>query len=395
MRSLMVIHSEAISEWIAKGEVIDRYHNPGDLFDEVHLVLCNADQPPADALQRMAGRARVHVHNAPLPRRSLVRTLGWRPRLLRRWAGGIVEIAERVRPALVRCYGARHNALAASEIRRRLDIPYAVSLHINPEVDLRGRAAGLTARVQEEAARPLQRYGLQHADLVLPVYEPIVPFLRSIGVPRYEVAYNMLNTAARPKESYELGDPVELISVGRQADGKDPERLIRAVASMDGVRLTLIGDGPLHDRLRGVAAEVAAPGTIEFHRALTNEDVCARLAGADVFATHSNYWELSKAVLEAFLTGLPVLVNRRPGEPVPELTEDIAMFVEDDVEAWRAGIERLIADDAGRAALGRRAALHARMHWSPEVTEARFAEIYERLIDGARGSGSRAAVGST
>jgi hypothetical protein len=34
----MVVVSEHISEWIDKGEVIDRYYNPGRVFDEVDLV---------------------------------------------------------------------------------------------------------------------------------------------------------------------------------------------------------------------------------------------------------------------------------------------------------------------------------------------------------------------
>ena len=40
-RRLMVIVSDHPSEWIAKGEVIERYFNPGRLFDEVALVVTN------------------------------------------------------------------------------------------------------------------------------------------------------------------------------------------------------------------------------------------------------------------------------------------------------------------------------------------------------------------
>src|SRR3954454_2865035 len=321
-RSIIVAFTEAISEWIAKGEVVDRYLNPGDLFDDVHVLLTNNDTPDVEAVQRMSGRAAVHIHNVPLPRPSMVRTLAWRPRLLRGWADAAVDIAQKVQPSLVRCHGAWHNGIAAAEIKRRLGIPYVVSMHINPDEDVRGRPQERIDWLQWRAIKSVERYTLRHADLVLPVYEPIVPYLKRMGVTRYEVAYNVLNTAAlQVKDDYELNDPVEVISVGRQFEAKNPARLIRAVAGMDGVRLTLIGSGPLHDHLRAVADGTGYGDRIEFHSALSNDEVCARLAAADIFATHSEYWELSKTMIEALLTGLPMVVNRRNGDPVPELTE--------------------------------------------------------------------------
>src|SRR5215213_1373875 len=103
-RTLMVIVSEAVSDWLDKGEVVDRYYNPGELFDEVHLVLTNDDRPDRARLQRLVGRARAEVHNRPLPEGVFRRTLGYRPRLLRPWTAGVAVLARRVRPDLVRCH---------------------------------------------------------------------------------------------------------------------------------------------------------------------------------------------------------------------------------------------------------------------------------------------------
>lgn len=384
-RSIIVAFTEAISEWIAKGEVVDRYFNPGDLFDDVHVLLTNNDTPDPEAVQRMSGRATPHVHNLPLPNKAMVKSLGWRPRLLRGWSQGAVEIARQVQPSLVRCHGAWHNALAAAEIKRELGIPYVVSLHINPDEDVRGRRQERIDWLQWRAITGIERYTLRRADLVLPVYRPIVPYLEQLRVPHYEVAYNMLNTTAlREKSSYELNRPPEVVSVGRQFEAKNPENLIRAIAGIDGARLTLIGSGPLHDQLREVAQETGARDRIDFLSALSNDEVCARLAAADVFATHSEYWELSKTVIEAMLTGLPVVINRRTGPLVPELTDDLCVYVDDDPSAWRMELEALLADDERRAALGRRAREHAQANWAPEVTEKRFVELYERVMRGAR-----------
>jgi glycosyltransferase involved in cell wall biosynthesis len=378
---LLVLVSERISEWIGKGEVIDRYYNPGDLFAELDLALTNDDVPDARALQRMAGRARITVHNLPPPPRLFVRTLGLRPMLLRGWAHGAVELARQLRPDVVRCYGAGINAFAAREIQRTLGTPYAVSLHNNPDVDVRGRSVGARERLATKASGTLERVVLRDADLVLPVYRPIVPYLERIGVQRYEVAYNVVNDVhITPKSDYRSHSPVRVVSVGRHIDAKLPDRLMRAVAALDGVHLTLVGQGPRHDDLRALAVRLG-PERFAFEPALANDELCARLPTFDIFATRSDYYELSKAVLEALLTGLPVVVNERPGEPVPELAEAGCLLVGNTTEDYRAALQRLISDDGLRERTGRGAREAAVHRWSPSITEAHMSDLYCRLIE--------------
>ena len=108
--------------------------------------------------------------------------------------------------------------------------------------------------------------------------------------------------------------------------------------------------------------------------------MCASLPGYDVFAIRTDYFELSKSLLEALLTGLPVIVNRRPGAPVPELTDEICMLVENTADSYRTALEKLISDHALRERLGRAAFAHARDHWAPEKTEAAYVEIYRGLL---------------
>lgn len=378
-RSLMVIVPDRPSEWIKKGEVIERYYNPGGLFAEVHLVLTNDDRPDARALNLLVGGAKVTVHNLSSPPRLFRRSLGWRPRLLRSWASAAVSLARTVQPQLVRCHSAQLNGLAAYEIKRATGTPYVVSLHINPDEDVRRRSRG-RARLEMEAMRAVERKALLGADLVLPVYRPIVPFLERLGVARYEVAYNMLNAShLSRKRDYSLGESVEVISVGRQFPEKRPDNLVRAIAALPRTRLTLVGNGPDHDLLRRVAAEHGVEDRVTFEPALPNGELCKLLQKCDIFSTHSEYWELSKAVLEAFITGLPTVLNSRTGAPVPELAPDICMLVDNSVEGYRSGLARLIGDDALRRGLGKAGAARADREWIPRITERRFVEIYRRL----------------
>ena len=100
---LMVLIPDRLSDLVSKGEVTERYYNPGNLFDEVHLVMTNDDRPDPVALQKMVGNARLFLHNLPDSRKAFMPTLGWRPWLLGPWTAKALSLAQTVRPVLIGC----------------------------------------------------------------------------------------------------------------------------------------------------------------------------------------------------------------------------------------------------------------------------------------------------
>ncbi len=383
---LLVIVPDYVSAIITKGEYQPRYYNPGEVFDEVHLLLTNSDRPGVRALERTVGKARLHVHN--LPEDPLMHQRRWwwfDHRLLRRWADPAVELARSFRPALIRCHSSAMNLYAAQRIKMALGTPYVVSLHINPDVNPTRRfLAGRLSKEQWHINRLfeyVERVGLGDADLVMPVYLPIVPYLERMGVTRYEVCYNALNgDYLRSKTDYRLGSPPRILSVGRQLAEKDPSNIIRSVAELPEVELSLVGDGPLHADLKRLAVELGVTDRVRFETALPNDELCARIADYDLFAIHSEYWELNKSLLEALLTGMPIVLNRRRGLPVPELEGDFVIKVENTKDAYKTAFRALLRDGHAREDLGRRAFSRANALWHPSVTEAKFAGIYRRLM---------------
>jgi L-malate glycosyltransferase len=372
---LMVIIPDRLSDLVRKGEITDRYYNPGNFFSEVHIVMTNDDRPDPAAVQQTVGNAKLFLHNLPAGKKLLVRTLGWRPWLLRGWTDKAVLLAASISPSLIRCYGARLNAFAARAIKLRIGIPYVVSLHINPDVDVRN--GPWRTALMGHIVGAIERQSLIDADLVLPVYRPIELFLRRIGVRHYQVAYNVINPShLRKKTAYTLHRPVRVISVGRLIAAKDPQELIRAVASVPDLELTIVGDGPIAGKLRDLVLELGIGRRVIFRPAIPNNELCAELPDYDIFAIRSDYFELSKSMLEALLTGMPAVINRRRGEAVPELSSDICLLVDNSAESYRSALKQLISDHALRERLGRRASAHAHEHWSPEKCETEFVNIY-------------------
>lgn len=381
MSTLFVIVNDSISGILQKGEYSDRYYNPGNLFSEVHILMTNNDRPDIQLLQKTVGTARLFVHNLPADRKLFVRSFGWRPALLKDWVAPAIKLARELRPSLIRCHYNHLNAFAALSIKQELATPYVVSLHINPDEDGRKRIDNWRSYLILKALKRIEEITLKNADLVLPVYLPIVPYLERLGIEHYEVCYNVINPAhLKRKNDYSLHDPVRIISIGRQFKEKNPENLIKAVASIPNAELTMVGDGPYHEHLKKVASDSGIAKRVIFYPAIKNDHLCSILPDYDIFATHSEYWELSKSVLEPLLTGLPVIINRRKGQPVPELRDNICVLVENSVEGYFKALKCLIEDNSLRERLGNLAYDYAQANWAPEKTEASFVEIYKRFM---------------
>ncbi len=391
MKTLLVIVPDRLSQIVEKGEVQPNYYNPGEVFDVVHLLMMNDDRPPLDPLQFMVGRAELHLHNYPddlnlVARHNRLAT----PFRLRRWARGGIEIARKIRPDLIRCHGVDWNTYLASRIDAELGIPYVTSIHINPDENpvrrFKGPDLAPAQKRQNAFYEYLESEALKRARLAMPVYRPILPYLERKRAKRVEVCYNILDGGSlREKIDYGLADPPRLLYVGRLLDEKNPSRIIEAIAALSEVRYTIVGDGPLRPHLEALVEKLGAADRIDFRPAIANAELCRMLPDYDLFVIHSDYFEISKSVLEALLTGLPVIMNQRPGKPVPELTDDIVRLVPNTAGAYRTAIRDLLADHTAREALGRRAYRLAAANYAPSVTEEKVVGVYTGILEARHG----------
>lgn len=383
---LVIVVSEHVSEWIDKGEVLDRYYNPGDLFDEVDFVFTNDDDPDPAVMQRLVGRARWQLTRFPTPERFFYRTAGLRPALVGRWARAAAEHVVSRRPALVRCYGSDLNGVVAAAVRRSVEVPIVLSLHTNPGesrrfVQNRWREDPKAALVATANAS-VQRVGVRAADCVICMYRYIVPWARRAGARRVEVIPNAVGgTHIVPKDDYRLCQPPRIILPGRQFRGKDPTPVLHAVSRIDGVELLLIGDGELHDALRRRAVDLDIADRVTFERRVPNSELMRLLSASDVLVSVNDYGGVSKVELEGALAGLPIVTNAHPLEDEPELLGDACIAVAGDAGSYEAALRALLSDEARRGALGREVRRRATAHASPQGSEEAVVSLYRSLLD--------------
>lgn len=382
-RKLVVIISDKLSVLHSKGELVRRYYNPGNVFDEVHILLTNADQVDPAMVDFVVGEAKLHIHALgdasffwKLNRHFVSR--------LQRYVQQAVNLVRSIEPALLRSYDVGLNGYIAARAGEALSRPLVVSLHGNPDLDFRALTPwwpNWRRRTIMSLHRILERATLRQADVVAAVYTPIVSYARRMGARDIRLLYNVLNPDIIVRKlDYRLHQPPRLLSVGRQVHEKTPEAIIRALAHLDQVTLTLVGRGPLHEHLQQVARDCGVASRVSFCPAIPNDRLVASLPDYDLFVAHNNYVGVAKAVLEPLLAGLPVIVSKRAEVPNPELDGDWVLSVRNTPEDYAAAIQQLLGDKAQRAALGHRAAAHAAGRYHPQITEQAYANLYEELL---------------
>lgn len=172
-----------------------------------------------------------------------------------------------------------------------------------------------------------------------------------------------------------------VLSVGRLDPEKGIDVLIEAVGRLPAAaNLVVAGTGREEERLRALAERVA-PGRVRLLGFVARDELVPWYAAADVFALPSRSEQWGMTLNEATLAGLPVVASDVAGA-ARELVEDgVSGFrvQPDDVEALRAALVRLMADEAFRRRAGLRSAdLAARL--TPEAWTAAVEELARSVV---------------
>jgi glycosyltransferase involved in cell wall biosynthesis len=165
------------------------------------------------------------------------------------------------------------------------------------------------------------------------------------------------DAAARERIRRELGvadGQVVVVAVSRLVRDKGYPELIAAMRDVPDAELWVVGERLASDHGGEVDDLLASSGLGDRLRRLGyRHDVAAVLAAADIFALPSYFEGLPMSVIEAMLTGLPVVASdiRGPREQVvPDVTG--LLVPPKQVAPLAAALRRLTADAELRAAMG-------------------------------------------
>ena len=380
MKKLLVIIPDRLSVLIKKGEVVPRYYNPGNLFDEVHIMMTNDDQPDPKLVQSMVGEARLFLYNHPGPKNFFKKTLGWQSFLIKPWINDALVKISSISPNIIRCYGMDLNLVIGSNAKKKLNTPLVVSLHTHPFLDAHKEHLSLKNKIIKYRTLRLSRY-LEKADLILPVYRGIVDFLEKIHIKNYQVLYNKVAVCPKNiKMNFDFEHNFKLICIGQQIPNKNPENIIKAIAQIKNVTLDIVGMGVLNLSLKRLVSHLNINNRVKFIDSIPNVELCASLKTYDCYAASIDCVGISKTIIEAFLAKLPVLLNLNSHTQTPELNNSICLRVPDTTEGYIQGIKELIKNKKMRERFSINAYKYAEKKFDPEKIERQHILIYKKYM---------------
>jgi glycosyltransferase involved in cell wall biosynthesis len=174
-------------------------------------------------------------------------------------------------------------------------------------------------------------------------------------------------------------DAVTLLNVGRYVPVKNQRVLIRAIARADlKVNLLVVGDGPLKQELRSLAAELGVTNRVQITGHVP--EIYPYYAVSDLFVSPSQEEGLPITLLEAMAAELPVLASDIPGsrEVVDDGTTGI-LYPPGDSDALISGIE-MLRDRDRRRSFGTAGHERVRRVFSVERMAASYEDLYNRVV---------------
>jgi glycosyltransferase involved in cell wall biosynthesis len=225
-------------------------------------------------------------------------------------------------------------------------------------------------------SRAANRWMLGRATMILAVSEATraqLVVLKPSLADRTHVSYTGVPDALFEVRGEPFDGSLHVVMVGSLSDEKDPLLAVRAVAQVPGIRLRLVGGGPLEAQLRrevealGVGDRVEMTGVVE--------DVIPHLEWANVLLLTSRTEGLPGAVLEAGAASVPAVAVDVGG--VREAVGDgVSGFVVDrdgGIDAISAALSKLAADPELVRRMGRAARLHIKERFAMDPIIAGYA----------------------
>jgi glycosyltransferase involved in cell wall biosynthesis len=230
--------------------------------------------------------------------------------------------------------------------------------------------------------RRLDDFAIKRFDHVIAVSPVLYGHCRSLGVApnRLTLLPNGIDPAEWPlRTARPAGRTVGV--VGRLSREKGVDRLLPVIATLRGVTLELIGDGPERAALEAQAASLRITDRVNFRG--WQKPLQPWYERLDVLVLPSRTEGVPNAVLEAMSTGVPVAATNVGG--VSDLLDGgrCGVLLSPEENAWGTAIAGLLddSDNARRyAALARQ---RVEQHFTFRGRIDRLMSIYDRLLDRA------------
>lgn len=371
-KKIVIFPNDPIRAYYEKGEIKERYFNPLDTFDEVHIISFTDKDIDEQKVQILAGKAKLKIHcvgKINLFNKSKMKKK-------------IITILKNINPDIIRAYNPLLEGWVAANCSKILDIPFFVSVHIQYD--------GLRKIVKKTNykkflalkwyRKKIEPYVFNKADKITVVYKIIEPYVFDICGKKPEILYNRIDLQrfGNGIKQKDYDKPL-ILSVGRLTPQKNPDLIINAIKDLD-IYLMMIGDGELYNSLKKLVTELNIENKVIFKKSVPNKEIQNFYKTADIFILcyEPDVEGVPIPVLEAMAAGLPVIITK-PISGLSDGLEESVAFTELNHESIKNEITKLIEDNDYLIDLSQKAREKS-LQFDGNVTEKRESDIYKELL---------------
>ena len=370
---LCVFPNDPIRTYFEKGEIKERYYNPGNFFDRVDLITLVDEDIQVSQVQRLVGNAKLRIFS--------VGKIGIRDR--KKHVKAIIELVGTIKPDVIRAYNPLIEGWLAASCAKKLKIPFWVSLHTQFDYNRKivkktNLKKYLVLKYTEKFIEP---FVLKTADKITAVYKIIVPYVLNHSSKKPEILYNKVDcerfSKSQPIDS--LPSPL-IISVGSLIQVKNHQCLIKAIKDID-AHLLIVGNGELYGELINLIKKLMLENKITIIKSIPNNQIQNYYKSAQIFALAYNpeIESIPIPVMEAMASGLPVVIPF-PKEGFSEGLENIAIFAEQNPESFAKNFQKLLDDSKLREEYAEKAKVKS-LDFDNKKIEKRESQIYSELLE--------------
>lgn len=370
---LCVFPNDPLRAYYEKGEIKERYFNPNNLFDEIHVISFIDKDINEKKVSIVAGDGKLTIH--------CVGKVNLKN--MKRKKDEIVLLVKKIKPDIIRAYNPLVQGWIATHCSKKLHVPLVVSLH--------GEYDRFRTMVKKQnykqylkllyTSRFVEPFVLRNAARVICVYKVIVPYAKKKGAKKVDLVYNKVDlTRFSKKKKVDDKKIPTIITVGRLIKQKNHDIIIRSLSGLN-AKLLIIGDGEDHNRLVKLVTDLELDDKITFQLSVPHSEIHKWYQMADVFALamRTDLESLPIPVLEAMASGLPVII---PKPVCPELFDDLgngAVLVDNNSTAFRNALQKVIGDRNLREHLSKKV-LEKIKDFDGKKMEEKERKIYQALV---------------
>lgn len=369
---LCVFPNDPIINYYNKGEIKERYFNPNDFFDEVHIITFIENDVEESKVQIIAGKAELKIHSLGKVK------LKDRKKNLER----VFNLVSDIKPDVIRAYNPLLEGWFAASCSQRLQIPFYLSLHTQYDYNRKLAKSNLkkffALKYTEKLIEP---FVLKSANKITSVYKIIEPYVLKHSSKKPEILHNKVNCKQFSKASSVDSLPTPLIiTVGSLIQVKNHQCLIEAMKGID-ANLLIIGNGELYEELIRLIKKHDLQDKITIIKFVPNNQIQNYYKSAKFFALAYNpeVEGLPMPVMEAMASGLPVIIPY-PKKGFSEGLEDVAIFSKRTPKAYSKNFEQLLNNSKLREEYSQKSFCKAK-DFDSETIESREAQIYAELVE--------------